>query len=45
MTRNNEIVINEQKTLVRFAGFALRHEREGVAEVLLTFFATRGRLT
>ena len=45
MARNNEIVVHEQKTLVRFAGFALRHQRERVAEVLLTFFATRERVT
>lgn len=41
MARNNEIVVDEGKTLVRFAGFALRHQRAEVARVLLTFFAGR----
>lgn len=41
MARNNEIVVEEGKTLLRFAGFALRHQRDEVARVLLTFFAAR----
>lgn len=41
MMRNNELVVHERKALLRFAGFALRHQRERVAEVLARFFATR----
>lgn len=41
MMRNNELVVDEQKTLLRFAGFALRHQRERVAEVLQRFFVSR----
>ena len=40
MTRNNELVVFENKALLRFAGFALRHQREQVANVLTHFFAT-----
>jgi hypothetical protein len=41
MMRNNELVVDEGKVLLRFAGFALRHQRAEVARVLLAFFATR----
>ena len=41
MMRNNELVVDEQKTLLRFAGFALRHQRELVAAVLQRFFDSR----
>lgn len=41
MMRNNELVVDEQKALLRFAGFALRHQRERVATVLQRFFDSR----
>jgi hypothetical protein len=41
MMRNNELVVDENKTLLRFAGFALRHQPDRVADVLLKFFRTR----
>jgi very-short-patch-repair endonuclease len=41
MMRNNELVVDEQKVLLRFAGFALRHQSEQVAAVLRRFFDTR----
>ena len=41
MMRNNELVVDEQKVLLRFAGFALRHQRKEVAAVLKRFFASR----
>jgi very-short-patch-repair endonuclease len=41
MQRNNEIVVDDGKSLLRFAGFALRRQPEQVAAVLLRFFATR----
>ena len=41
MMRNNELVVDENKTLLRFAGFALRHQREHVAAVLLRFIDAR----
>ena len=41
MMRNNELVVDDQKTLLRFAGFALRHQPELVAAVLQRFFGTR----
>ena len=41
MMRNNEVVVDEQKTLLRFAGFALRHQSELVAAVLRRFFDSR----
>ena len=40
MMRNNELVVDDHKTLLRFAGFALRHQPERIAEVLLKFFRT-----
>jgi hypothetical protein len=41
MMRMNEVVVDERKEVLRFAGFALRHQREQVAAVLARFFATR----
>lgn len=41
MMRSNELVVDEQKVLLRFAGFALRHQRQEVAAVLRRFFASR----
>jgi len=41
MMRNNEVVVDEQKALLRFAGFALRHQCEFVAAVLRRFFDSR----
>ena len=41
MMRNNELVVDDHKTLLRFAGFALRHQSELVAAVLRRFFGTR----
>jgi len=41
MMRLNEVVVDERKEVLRFAGFALRHQREQVADVLARFFATR----
>jgi very-short-patch-repair endonuclease len=41
MMRNNELVVDDHKTLLRFAGFALRHQSELVAAVLQRFFDTR----
>ena len=41
MTRNNELVVFENKALLRFAGFSLRHQREEVANRLTHFFATQ----
>lgn len=41
MMRDNELVVDAQKAVLRFAGFALRHQRERVAAVLQRFFATR----
>jgi very-short-patch-repair endonuclease len=40
MMRNNELVVDDHKTLLRFAGFALRHQPERIAEVLVKFFRT-----
>jgi very-short-patch-repair endonuclease len=45
MRRNNEVVVDEQKTLLRFAGFALRHQSELVAAVLQRFFDSRTPVT
>lgn len=45
MMRNNELVVDEQKALLRFAGFALRHQAELIAQVLIRFFAARRPLT
>ena len=42
MMRNNELVVDDGKALLRFAGFALRHQREQIVAVLRRFFATRG---
>ena len=42
MMRNNELVVIEGKTLLRFAGFALRRQSDRVAEVLELFFRSRG---
>ena len=41
MARNNDLVVDDGKWLLRFAGFALRRQPERVAAVLLKFFATR----
>jgi very-short-patch-repair endonuclease len=41
MMRNNELVVDEQKVLLRFAGFALRHQSQLVAAVLRRYFDTR----
>jgi very-short-patch-repair endonuclease len=41
MMRDNELIVDEQKTVLRFAGFALRHQRHRVAAVLQRFFATQ----
>jgi len=41
MMRNNELVVDEKKALLRFSGFALRHEPDRVAEVLRRFFSSR----
>ena len=41
MMRNNEVVVDDQKALLRFAGFALRHQRDRIAAVLGRYFATR----
>lgn len=38
MNRNNEIVVDDGKSLLRFAGFALRHQADRVADVLHRFF-------
>ena len=42
MMRNNELVVIEGKTLLRFAGFALRRQPDRVAGVLDRFFRARG---
>jgi very-short-patch-repair endonuclease len=41
MMRNNELVVDEHKTLLRFAGFALRHQPDKIAAVLRRFFDAR----
>jgi very-short-patch-repair endonuclease len=38
MMRNNDLVVDDGKWLLRFAGFALRRQTERVAEVLQRFF-------
>lgn len=38
MERNNDVVVEDGKTLLRFAGFALRRQPHGVAGVLRKFF-------
>lgn len=40
MSRNNELVAADGKWLLRFAGFALRHDADQVAAVLRRFFDT-----
>lgn len=41
MMRLNEVVVDERKEVLRFAGFALRHQQVMIADVLSRFFATR----
>jgi very-short-patch-repair endonuclease len=38
MMRNNELVVDDHKKLLRFAGFALRHQSNRVTQVLRRFF-------
>jgi very-short-patch-repair endonuclease len=38
MERNNDVVVEDGKTLLRFAGFALRRQPDRVAGVLRRFF-------
>jgi len=42
MSRTNELVADEDRRVMRFAGFALRRQPEQVSQVLLRYFA-RGR--
>ena len=41
MMRQNEIVVDDRKEVLRFAGFALRHQPDRIADVLRRFFDTR----
>jgi hypothetical protein len=41
MMRQNEIVVDDRKEVLRFAGFALRHQPERIAQVMERFFSTR----
>jgi hypothetical protein len=43
MERQNDIVVHDDKAVLRFAGFALRRHPERVAHVLLTFFTLRSK--
>lgn len=43
MDRNNAVVVDDGKSLLRFAGFALRHQRNRVASVLQRYFEQHGR--
>lgn len=38
MDRNNDVVVEDGKSLLRFAGFALRYQRSRIAYVLRRFF-------
>jgi len=42
MERSNEVVVADGKWLLRFAGFALRHQSDRVADVLRRFFERSG---
>lgn len=41
MMRNNEIVVDDGKSLLRFAGFALRYQADRVADVMHRFIRNR----
>jgi very-short-patch-repair endonuclease len=43
MERQNDIVVHDDKAVLRFAGFALRRHPDRVAHVLRTFFTLRAK--